>query len=140
MIYIQPCTDYQPVLSLSLKPCCLRTRGSASFPRAGMPGSSRKDQASETEQAENARCSLSAYPISEVYKRGNASFPQAERRAGSLGLREGRPKDQRPDRSRTVRPKPQRQDRLTGSTCLYMNYSIILPKLVSIDKLQFCYK
>ena len=73
-------------------------------------------------------------------KRGNASFPQAERRAGSLGLREGRPKDQRPDRSRTVRPKPQRQDRLTGSTCLYMNYSIILQKLVSIDKLQFCYK
>ena len=32
--------------------------------------------------------------------------------------------------------KPQRQARLTGGTVLYMNYSIILQKLVSIQKLQ----
>ena len=29
------------------------------------------------------------------------------------------------------RPKPQRQDRLTGGTGLYMNYSIILTEIIS---------
>ena len=44
MIYIQPCKDYQIVLSLRFKLSCSKTRGSSSFPRAEMRGSSRKER------------------------------------------------------------------------------------------------
>ena len=56
-------------------------------------------------------------------------FLEQEGEKEGLGLRAGRPKDQKPDRSQAVRPKPHRQDRLTGSTGLYTIHSIIFTEI-----------